>query len=328
MGASDTDDDGRPSVFLSHAGEDNDRFARDLAKRLADSGAKVWFDEWELLPGDSLVDRIFNLGVGHADVMVIVLSKYSIEKPWVREEINAGFVRRIEGNCKLIPVVLDDVTVPEALKSTYWITISDMGSYEAEFDRIVRGIFDDRNRPESGPRPGYAETQAIDGLYSTDTLLLRAAGDMVVDTNGGLVQSPELLARLQPAGVTTEAFLESLGVLEEHGLARVFRTLGSGIEGASAFDLTVLGFDRYVQEFVPGYDEMVTKVVVELVNEGKEDDSSIAEATGVPRVIVEHIFEVLESKGLLRITKMMGPHSFVHNVSPRLKRLLQDGGAE
>jgi hypothetical protein len=73
---------------------------------------------------------------------------------------------------------------------------------------------------------------------------------------------------------------------------------------------------------------MVTKVIVELVNEGKEDDGSIADATGLQRVIVEHVFEVLESKGLLRLTKMTGPHSFVHNVSPRLKRLLQDGGAE
>ena len=68
--------------------------------------------------GDSLVDKVFEEGLKSADAMVIVLSSNSIDKPWVREEINAGFVKRVEGKCKLIPVLIDDVTVPEALAST------------------------------------------------------------------------------------------------------------------------------------------------------------------------------------------------------------------
>jgi hypothetical protein len=34
-----------PVVFLSHASEDKDRFARDLATKLQASGVRVWFDD-------------------------------------------------------------------------------------------------------------------------------------------------------------------------------------------------------------------------------------------------------------------------------------------
>lgn len=41
----------------------------------------MWFGEWELLPGDSLVSKIFEEGLATADAMVIVVSKHSLGKP-------------------------------------------------------------------------------------------------------------------------------------------------------------------------------------------------------------------------------------------------------
>lgn len=312
-------------VFLSHAGEDNDRFARQFAKRLQDAGCRVWFDEWELLPGDSLVDKVFEEGLKDADAMVIVLSKHSVDKPWVREELNAGFIKRVEGKCKLIPVVLDDVDVPEALRSTVWQRIGDLDNYEKEMERIVRAIFDDRNQRDPGESPAYAQTMALAGLYSTDTLVLRRAGDFSLETDFPFVRSLELLPRLQAEGVTEEAFLDSLQVLQEHGYVDVHRTLGSGVEAASSFNVTPYGLDLYAQSYVEGYDAMLTQVVVELVNGELRTDRQIAAETGVPRVLVEHVFDVLESQGLLRVSKMTGPNSHVHSISPRLGRILQEG---
>ena len=314
----------RPGVFLSHATEDNDRFARGFAKRLQDAGMDVWFDEWEILPGDSLVDKVFEEGLKSADAMVIVLSAKSIDKPWVREEINAGFVKRVEGKCKLIPVILDDVSVPEALASTVWQKIANPQSYESELDRIVRAIHDDRNRPEAGSAPAYADVVALPGLYSTDTQVLRAAGDMAVEGDSPFIRSMELLPRLQAHGVTPDAFLDSLHVLEDHWYVEVHRTLGSGIEAAGSFNITVAGLDLYATEYILGYDAMLTKVVAELVNGGEAGDRQIAETTGVQRLLVEHIFDVLESRGLLRVSKMMGPNSHAFNISPQLKRMLQE----
>jgi len=314
----------RPSVFLSHASEDNDRFAREFAARLQATGMEVWFDEWEILPGDSLVDKVFEEGLKSADAMVIVLSANSMDKKWVREEINAGFVKRVEGNCKLIPVIIDDVDVPEPLKSTVWVKIRDLRNYEAEFDRIVRAVHDDRNRPEPGSAPGYTDVVALQGLYSTDTLVLRAAGDMALEGDSPFVRSMELLPRLEAHGVTSESFLESLHILEDHWYVDVHRTLGSGVEAASSFSLTVAGLDLYAQEFIDGYTAMLTKVVAELVNGGDAGDRQIADATGVQRILVEHIFDVLESRGLAKVSKMTGPNSHIYNISPQLRRMLQE----
>ena len=41
-------------VFLSHAGEDT-AWCEALAKRLRNEGVRVWFDKWELQPGDPML---------------------------------------------------------------------------------------------------------------------------------------------------------------------------------------------------------------------------------------------------------------------------------
>ena len=54
-----------PKVFISHAGEDRE-FAQDLATKLRARGVNAWLDVWEILPGDSLIDKIFEEGLKDA----------------------------------------------------------------------------------------------------------------------------------------------------------------------------------------------------------------------------------------------------------------------
>src|SRR6185503_12058910 len=107
-----------PRVFLSHASEDKERFVLGFDLKLRGKGVDVWLDKWEILPGDSLVEKIFEEGIKGAQAVIVVVSKNSADKVWVREELNAAVVRNIEGISKLIPVVIDDCVVPEALRST------------------------------------------------------------------------------------------------------------------------------------------------------------------------------------------------------------------
>ena len=109
-----------PKVFVSHASEDKERFVLDFAKKLRSVGIDAWLDKWEMLPGDSLVDKIFEEGIKEADSFIVVLSINSINKPWVREELNTAIVKRISDRTKIIPIVLDNVEVPECLKSTLY----------------------------------------------------------------------------------------------------------------------------------------------------------------------------------------------------------------
>src|SRR5882762_2695044 len=102
-----------PKVFLSHATEDKERFVLDFARKLREHRIDVWLDKWEMYPGDSLVDKIFEEGLREADAVIVVVSSISVSKQWVREELNAATVKRINAGSMLIPVVIDDCAVPE-----------------------------------------------------------------------------------------------------------------------------------------------------------------------------------------------------------------------
>ena len=125
-----------PKVFVSHASEDKERFVLGFARHLRNHGVDAWLDQWEMKPGDSLVDKIFEQGLKEAQAVIIVLSRVSVQKPWVKEELNASVVNRIGKGTKLIPVVIDECAVPESLRSTVWQKIDDLTDYKA-LDRLA-----------------------------------------------------------------------------------------------------------------------------------------------------------------------------------------------
>ncbi len=137
-------------VFISYARKDKDRFVLEFARRLRAHGVDAWIDIWEMLPGDSLVDKVFEEGIKNARAMIIVLSQNSVDRPWVREELNTAFLRRLSGKLRIIPVVIDDCEIPEALRSTLWEKIGDLTEYDEEFQRIMDSIYSRRKAPPLG----------------------------------------------------------------------------------------------------------------------------------------------------------------------------------
>jgi len=61
-----------------------------------------------MLPGDSLIAKVFE-GIPNAQAVIVVVSEFSVNKPWVREELNAAVIRKINGESKLIPVVIGNI---------------------------------------------------------------------------------------------------------------------------------------------------------------------------------------------------------------------------
>src|SRR6266853_2823351 len=110
-------------AFISHASKDKERFVLGFATKLREKGIDAWLDRWEIKPGDSLVEKIFEEGIKNANAFLVVLSFNSISKPWVREELDSGVVRKIEKSCRLIPILIDDCEVPQALKHLKWVRI-------------------------------------------------------------------------------------------------------------------------------------------------------------------------------------------------------------
>jgi hypothetical protein len=77
-------DDFRFDVFLSHSSKDKP-VARDIAERLKKDGVKVWFDEWEIRPGDSIPAKIEE-GLEHSRVLVLCMSANAFVSDWAKLE--------------------------------------------------------------------------------------------------------------------------------------------------------------------------------------------------------------------------------------------------
>lgn len=58
-------------VFLSHSSKDK-AVAHAVAERLRADGLTVWFDEWEIKPGDSIPAKIEE-GLEHSRVLVLCI---------------------------------------------------------------------------------------------------------------------------------------------------------------------------------------------------------------------------------------------------------------
>jgi len=169
--------DNKPFVFFSYSHEDKDRFVKSFANKLINQGINVWVDYLDMLPGDSLVEKIFDEGIKEADVFILILSKNSIHSRWVREELNIGVINRISRDCKLIPILIDDCEIPEALKSIVWEKIIDLGSYDIELNRIVAAIFGNSLKPEFGSPPKYTQitNRSLPGLTNIDMVVLKVS---------------------------------------------------------------------------------------------------------------------------------------------------------
>jgi hypothetical protein len=311
-----------PKVFLSHASEDKDRFVLGFAARLREKGIDAWLDRWEMLPGDSLVDKIFEEGLKEAAAVIVVISAHSIQKKWVREELNAAFIKRVSNGSKLIPVVIDDCEVPEALKSTVWVRVADTRAYDAALDRIVASIFGMSERPPIGSPPAYVDafSGVIGRLNRIDSLVLKLSCDAVVRTGDKLVNPGEVFSRDGIPTVPEQELIDSLEVLNHGGYIKLHRLLNAG---PSPFQLTTFGFDAYARACIADYQGKITRVAATIVNKGLESNDAIQADTGEPKFIVNHILDVLEGRGQIKQAKTLGGQSHIHYVSPLLRRALE-----
>src|SRR5882724_7671129 len=92
-------------LFISHASEDKDDFVRPLAEALR-VHCDVWYDEYSLKLGDSLLEEI-NKGLGSCDYGVVVLSHHFFTKKWPRAELDGLFALETTTRKIILPVWRD-----------------------------------------------------------------------------------------------------------------------------------------------------------------------------------------------------------------------------
>ncbi len=309
-----------PKVFLSHASEDKQRFVVPFATSLRERGVDVWLDKWEILPGDSLVDKLFEEGLKEAQAVLVVVSAVSVQKPWVREELNTAVVNRITRQTKVIPIVLDDAEVPEALRSLVWESIPDPVSYGTTLDRVVAAIFGHRDKPALGTAPSYLKERSIPGLHSSDTRMLKTIYEDAIDRNHPIWSPEELAPKL--GDLPQETQLDSLEILEEQGYIKIKRMMGGLTRGIGVIQPTLNGFMVFTRANLPNIEELVRKVALAILNENLDSASEIAEATKIAPFIVNNLLELFKSRGWVKISNTLAD-KHVHNVSPSMRRALE-----
>jgi hypothetical protein len=311
-----------PKAFLSHASEDKAVFTEPLARDLARLGVDPWLDRWEIRPGDSLVQKLFDEGLAHADAVVVVVSRHSVSKAWVREELDQGMVSRIERGTRLIPVRLDDVEVPAPLRHLVWHNAerSPEGIAKAA-QEIADTLHGTPRKPSIGAVPTYAHASAqIPGLASADAFLLTLAIQAAIEAgHPQLLDWPAIEQKAQEAGLVGANLHESTTALAEQHYLDV-RFFGERVNRAS---LTSYGYSAGIQAVMPDVDEGRRRVIALLVNDPPTGDRimhDLADRANVPLLVVRELLEDLQLRGLLSYSLTMGDHTRLHSVSPTLRR--------
>lgn len=154
------------SVFLSHSHLDK-VIARQIYLELTRHSFVCWFDEAELSPGDSLIQKI-EAAIDSVDYLVVLLSRASIASPWVQKELRSVLVEEIAGGrIRVIPVQIEDCDVPRFLKDKLYLDLRD--DFTNQINELIAFLRGDKPRVSRPRQMVIAEfvREASPGLWET-----------------------------------------------------------------------------------------------------------------------------------------------------------------
>ena len=107
-------------VFLSHSAKDK-AVVRDIAARLKKDGVRVWLDEEQIKPGDSIPAKIEE-GLEHSSVLVLCMSANAFGSDWAQlESYTFRFRDPLNKERRFIPLRLDEAPVKGSLAQFLYI---------------------------------------------------------------------------------------------------------------------------------------------------------------------------------------------------------------
>lgn len=310
-----------PKVFISHSSSDKKRFVESFAKKLTQSGLDPWFDYWEIKPGDSLVDKIFEEGIKHSKSFIIILSKNSIKSKWVREELNTAVINRINNQTKIIPVLIDKVKVPEVLKATAWVKINDLGDFDREVKEIANSILGLTKKPETINHPIYdIELYEISDLSKIDSLILKILVEHILDNkiNNQLLTPTNIFPKCEKYGLEEKEIEESLEILRNEFYINIDLTnLGYLGSPCMVNDYAILEYCKY---YFQDFEKKVKEIVSLIINKEMQHSSLISEETSVSEIIVCSLIKDWKESNYFRYITNMYPHIHIGELTASGKR--------
>ena len=308
-------------AFICHSKHDRVDFVDEFATKLGEKGIDTWLAGWELLPGDSLVSRVYDVGMTAAGVLLIVLSKHSVASRWIRDELDTAMVRRIDRRMRLVPIRIDDCDVPEPLRSIYWIDVARIGLDRAVGETVV-AVYERIQRPAIGERSSNASKGlSIPGLADADATFLRVLYEQAVALDDTTVELSRLVAALADEGIVESAVEETVSVLEELGYVDGHKAVLAGLHQVR---LRNEGIETLLSAAMPAYDDLVNRCALLLLNEYEKDAESLVVRLALPLVFVNHVLEVFEQRAYIELSDKAGRFHRVAAIKPTLRRFTED----
>lgn len=124
-------------VFLSHSSYDKSMVVS-VALDLQESGISTWLDAIDILPGESIVEKI-NKGLSECKYVLLFLSNNSVKSSWVTKEWETMLWDEINTRTiKIIPVKLDECEIPKILQTKKYIDFST--NYSCGLSELIHTI--------------------------------------------------------------------------------------------------------------------------------------------------------------------------------------------
>jgi hypothetical protein len=255
----------RPTVFLSYASEDK-LIAKLVADRLMQNGIETFFAEWEIRAGDSIRQKI-DQGLEECTHFIVLATETSIEKEWVKTEIDGVYRRKIEGQCTLIPVrhKLDARRLPPSLGGLHAPALDDVDS---DIKALIDDIFDVSKKPALGPIPSIIAQKVSSGALGLSPAAEALVRLCMEKTEHGDDLDPQLDNETISieTGLNKDDIIDAIEELEDRGFVKHSRHIGDqGIGRVLSQAVLYVQFDKHFKEWDPEQDAL--KVAVALMNE-------------------------------------------------------------
>lgn len=241
-----------PKVYLAHASDDKP-IVRPIAEYLMQQGVEVWFDEWEIEPGDSLRQKMEE-GLGAMTHFVVVLTAKSIAKPWVAKEIDVGMVRQVGGESRFVPIMvdLDHKALSPFFQAMLCLKIDPAN--EDDLKGLVDRLHGVSRKPALGSKPRYVQS-APSGLEGWSPAALAIGRHLVEISVNGMSHDP--IRTVEQIAAETGLSLDDvkLGVLDLKDAGYLWE---GQIPGHVAADSALfVEFDEAYMPFSPSEDARI-----------------------------------------------------------------------
>lgn len=128
-------------IFVSYNHQDRG-FVERLANDLNAAGLPVWWDQWEIKVGQSIIQKVSD-GIDSSAYLIAVLSPHSVQSSWVQREIGSALMKQLSAEREIIvlPLLAADCDVPLLLREIKWADFRE--SYSAGLDSLLSVLIND-----------------------------------------------------------------------------------------------------------------------------------------------------------------------------------------